>query len=86
MQQVADDITIVSVDDWVGLYINGRLVYEDHSLDEYHLFQALKIKYKEIDANEKWIWHEGELPLQLKDVVSREQEYDCDCGPNASHS
>jgi hypothetical protein len=62
------EIVIVSGDegDWAGLYINGVLVYEDHSLDASYTLKKLKIKFKEREATIDPMV--GYLPKKLEDV------------------
>lgn len=47
--------------DWEGLYINGILMCEGHSLSIYDIFKALFVKYDTIT-----IPLEGHLPNELR--------------------
>lgn len=60
------EIVIVDGDegDWVGLYLDGVLVYEDHLLEASYVLKKLKIKFKEFEATV-----DGYLPKKLTDVV-----------------
>lgn len=40
-----DKIEFVYLEDWVGLYINGELEYEGHSIDEMRLLDILGVSY-----------------------------------------
>lgn len=81
------DVTIVQCSDWVGIYSYGKLIDEGHSLDVGRVLDALKIRYKSVEANEVWLWHEDGLPEQLTGVVTSDQEYDdCECEPGADHT
>lgn len=44
----------VAAGDWEGLYVNGELKCEGHSLSHYDIFKALNINvdFKEISDNE----------------------------------
>ena len=44
------EVALVSNDegDWMGVYIDGRLVYENHSIDEDHLLDLLGIEYTRV--------------------------------------
>jgi hypothetical protein len=51
--------------DWIGLYIDGKLVMEDHSLQESEVLEAVGIPV------EKELWVElptGHCPDKLEDV------------------
>lgn len=61
-------ITFVDSDDWEGLYINGELVLENHSLRIYDVLKALGIKYEVINADDDWLASCGNLPENLTDV------------------
>jgi hypothetical protein len=41
------NIHIADADDWVGLYVDGKLVFQGHSLSATHLLDILKIPYSE---------------------------------------
>lgn len=53
------DITFVCSDDWTGMYINGKLVLENHSLHPYEVLKALRIEYEHVEANEQWLNDRG---------------------------
>lgn len=61
-------ITFVQADDWEGLYINGVLVCEEHSICVEHLLSALKIPATTIQADYDWLVARGRLPEKLSDV------------------
>ena len=44
------DVVIAVFDDWNGIYIDGKLEYENHSLDHRNVLDALNIKYESIDV------------------------------------
>lgn len=69
--QKIEKVTIVRADDWVGLYVNGRLAAEGHSLSEYHVLEALGINQESIECDQEWIEDMGNLPKNLKDVKTR---------------
>ena len=46
--------------DWVGLYINNKLMLEGHDLHFRDIFDALK---------EEWEWHEIEIESSLPDEL-----------------
>ena len=62
-------------DDWNGLFIDGRLVMEDHQLKTKDIQAAMKaagvlgteIKFKEVDMD--WLWDVGSFPTDISEVV-----------------
>lgn len=61
-------ITIVDADDWVGIYIDGKLVTEDHSFNERQTMDALDIEYDRVYADSEWLAEVGNLPDLLSEV------------------
>ena len=62
-------IKFVHADDWEGLYINGKLVLEDHSLLAVDVLDAISLEDCEAyDADEDWLFTRGTLPQDFKDV------------------
>lgn len=49
--------------DWSGMYIDGKLVYENHTMDYETVLEVLGIEYTDtyIDIN-------GQLPEKFEDV------------------
>lgn len=62
-------ITFVNADDWYGLYIDGKLEFENHNIEPGTILRALGIKYADKWASEKWMNERGSFPKYLKDVV-----------------
>ncbi len=68
-------ITFVSDDnDWEGLYINGKLVMENHRLDWDDILDAIGVEYETIVADDEWLAEHGTLPDKLSDVKARVDE------------
>jgi len=66
----------VTADDWSGIYIDGRLRAEGHSIPFFQLMEALdefttnKVSYwVELEADHQWICDRGSLPDTLVEVV-----------------
>ena len=65
-------MTFVRADDWEGIYINGKLVEETHSIENIaavniairHKVTTVETKWCDLD----WIHDEGNLPQKLEDV------------------
>lgn len=62
------EIVIVDADDWAGLYIDGKLVYEGHSIDYRQVFKHLNIDYSRKEADFEWMDEVGRLPENLSEV------------------
>lgn len=62
------NIAFVDGDDWQGLYLDGKLVLENHSLYSIEVLEALKIKFKYIEADGDWMMENGHLPEKLSQV------------------
>lgn len=66
-------VALVDVDDWTGLYINGQLAIQNHSLSERHVLEALAkagaIEFGVAYVDEEWLNDRGDLPESLADVV-----------------
>jgi hypothetical protein len=62
--------TIVSSSsgDWDGLYHDGKLVTEGHSLSVREVLTLLGFRVEEKEASEGWLEDHGSLPKNLKDV------------------
>lgn len=66
--------TIVNGDDWEGLFVDGKLVSEGHSLSIYDLLHTAKtmgpiteIVY--VEADYMWLEIHGSFPNNLSEVV-----------------
>lgn len=66
----------VTGDDWSGIYIDGKLVTEGHSIPFHDLMEVLTehvptgIDYwTALDVDDKWLQNEGSLPPILREVV-----------------
>ena len=64
-------VTFVSGDaDWMGLYVDGKLVLENHSLNIEDVLDALEIDFEHPTFDSEWMEEQGTLPEFLKDVVT----------------
>ena len=61
------NIVITVFDDWQGIYVDGKLKFENHSLHYKDIFDVLDIKYEamEIDMMELDL---GRLPKTIKEL------------------
>jgi hypothetical protein len=61
-------INFVNAEDWAGLYIDGKLVLEDHNLHWGQVLEALGIDYESDTIDEEWMEKWGRLPSKFKEV------------------
>lgn len=71
------NVVFVNGDDWTGMYIDGVLVEEGHSISPYRAIEAVICKevtslYR-VEANNEWLQEVGNLPKYLKDVKTDEE-------------
>ena len=52
---------------WDGVYINGQLVHEGHTLDPLALLEALGIDYSLREVAQEYLNDRGGYPRDLKD-------------------
>jgi hypothetical protein len=60
-------LTIVSGEDWKGIYADGKLLSEGHSLNIREILENLGYDVDDFDVNQEWLENEG-LPKDLKKV------------------
>lgn len=72
LNQTPPEVVRVSVDDWEGVYLDGKLVAENHSLrasDILRIFAKLGlITYMAREGDSEWLEEEGRLPELLAEV------------------
>lgn len=61
-------VTIVSSDDWKGLYVNGQLIEESHHIGTDDVLGYLGIPCDVIYPDEAWLEEQGCLPVELSEV------------------
>lgn len=65
-------ITLIDADTWIGIYVDDKLVFENHSISPHNLLKLLnysKIEYfGRFEASLDWLDSRGSLPLLLNDV------------------
>jgi len=71
-------INIVDCDDWFGLYIDGKLVFENHRLEYYDILQAISsrldnIEFEISEVDYDWMDGRGALPKKLEKVKLEQQ-------------
>lgn len=68
----ARTVTLVSGDDWSGLYIDGALVTEGHSVSARDALEVVAgvgpFRLVCEVADQEWLESEGNLPAKLADV------------------
>jgi hypothetical protein len=63
--------TLVFSDDWCGIYVDGELEYENHTLSVIDLLLITEADFEQIWADEEWISERGVLPKDLNEVVEQ---------------
>lgn len=67
---------IAECDDWIGLYVDGKLVQEGHSLHWSHLLETLNLEYtsqyyEEEESMEKMGYN---FPEKQEDLIDEKRE------------
>lgn len=57
-------------DNWEGLYVDGVLKAEGHSISVRDVAQALGVALEVLVADERWLEEQGRLPASLGEVVT----------------
>ena len=60
--------TLISGDDWCGLYKNGKLVTEGHSIKLTDFAKIIGIDLEVKWINQDWLENRGCLPKELSEV------------------
>ena len=70
-------IHYVDGEDWVGLYIDGKLIYEGHDIHVTLLLDILNkrgiINCQNIECDSEWLVEHGGLSQNIDDVKERKQ-------------
>ena len=69
---MVEKIALFWGDDWEGLYINGKLVYENHNVDAKVIMRELAkhgMDAAEAEVDDDWLMEKGRLPEDATDVV-----------------
>jgi hypothetical protein len=61
-------IVIAYGDDWEGLYVDGVLAEEGHSISVHHFCKALGIDLEQKAVDTDWLEKGGRLPDRFEDV------------------
>ena len=61
-------IVLAVANDWEGVYVDGKLFAEEHSIPLDTLAEACGVKLSHIECDEEWLSDIGELPAKLADV------------------
>jgi len=66
-------VVYVSGDDWVGLYVDGVLFAEGHSLHPRDVAAACGVELEQLSCDCDWLYEAGSLPDGLSDVKLEER-------------
>lgn len=71
-------LTIVYGEDWAGLYVDGDLYYEHHSIEPHHVANALGVQMNVVSVDDTWLngLAQSNLPPRIEDVVESPNYYD----------
>ena len=53
--------------DWAGVYVDGKLKYQNHTIHKYRLMEALGLRFTTVEVNQDWLEANG-LPENVGDV------------------
>lgn len=72
--------TLIDGDCWIGIYIDGKLAYQDHSISAYELLTLVAHTVVEVhgkyECSLEWLGKIGCLPENLEDVQMRIKDQD----------
>lgn len=68
-------VTLVTGEDWSGLYVNGVLVEQGHQIPQRHVIEHLariegEYTSESVIPNQQWIEDRGNLPNDLSEVIA----------------
>lgn len=61
-------IVLITADDWQGIYVNGKLMDENHSLSLRMVLEILGVEFSDFTVDQEWMENHGHLPENLSDV------------------
>lgn len=62
------EIVLACFDDWEGLYIDGKLVVEDHSITLESFARHAGVNLSEKQVNYDWMQYRSRFPENLSEV------------------
>jgi hypothetical protein len=68
------ELVIAYGDDWEGLYIDGQLQEEGHSISLYHFCKAVGIELTQKGVDTDWLENRGNLPSKISEVKFEDQD------------
>lgn len=66
-------VTLVLANDWDGLYVDDKLVTQDHSIYASEALEAVGFSVGVVEADDEWLKRRGQLPVSLAAVRRRKQ-------------
>lgn len=79
MKEARNIALVSSLDgDWHGLYVDGQLAAQSHSLRPRDILKALGIEFRDLIAQQEWMEKEGSLPPTLGEVIIDLSMGECD--------
>lgn len=68
-----DTVMFLSADDWFGVYVNGVLCGQNHTIrgvEWKYIFEKLGCKFEWNSIDDEWLENQGHLPDQLSEIPS----------------
>lgn len=65
-------VVFAYADDWEGLYVDGILRCEGHSIQIEYALKAVGVVMESIRPDQEWLEENGSLPVNLSDVKTAE--------------
>jgi hypothetical protein len=60
--------------DWEGMYVDGKLKVQGHSIHWTDALEALGLKFEQHEADDEWMGNFSNFPSSLKKVVLKKDE------------
>lgn len=65
-------VFVTNNDDWEGMFVDGKLEYQNHSLHYEKILRILGIEFSFVEVNEEWLSERGRLPTDLADIKTND--------------
>lgn len=63
-------LTHVMADDWEGLYMDGKIVDQGHTINWQTMIENIfGVSVESVEANYEWLEKQGYYPVNLVDVI-----------------
>jgi hypothetical protein len=62
-------VVFVDGDDWQGLYVDGKLKIEAHTISACDVLEELGLDFDIAYPNEEWLFEAGSLPENINGLI-----------------